>query len=291
MAFNVTEILDSSIGVGNITLGNVLYFAIALIIGVIVAKVVSINARRLLAERLPKNESELLTKLIYYIIILWAFVIALPQLSFDLSGLLVAGGVAGLVIGFASQSVVSNLISGLFLMFEQPIKLGDNVNIAGINGIVEDIRVLSTVLKTYDGIYVRIPNEKAFTSNITNYVNNPARRFTYQIPIRYKDDVDAAIRITKEVIAAHPFALKNPAPMVFLDSIGDRGLNLDVRIWTPAWKWWDVRIDLLLKIRQALEANGIDVPLPQRILWFADDLGIKNPSAEGYEIIGRDEIE
>ncbi|MGI5937501.1 MAG: mechanosensitive ion channel family protein, partial [Methanoculleus thermophilus] len=123
MAFNVTEILDSSIGVGNITLGNVLYFAIALIIGVIVAKVVSINARRLLAERLPKNESELLTKLIYYIIILWAFVIALPQLSFDLSGLLVAGGVAGLVIGFASQSVVSNLISGLFLMFEQPIKL------------------------------------------------------------------------------------------------------------------------------------------------------------------------
>ena len=79
--------------------------------------------------------------------------------------------------------------------------------------------------------------------------------------------------------------------MVFLDSIGDRGLNLDVRIWTPAWKWWDVRIDLLLKIRQALEANGIDVPLPQRILWFADDLGIKNPSAEGYEIIGRDEIE
>nr|HQD26567.1 mechanosensitive ion channel family protein [Methanoculleus thermophilus] len=221
MAFNVTEILDSSIGVGNITLGNVLYFAIALIIGVIVAKVVSINARRLLAERLPKNESELLTKLIYYIIILWAFVIALPQLSFDLSGLLVAGGVAGLVIGFASQSVVSNLISGLFLMFERPIKLGDNVNIAGINGIVEDIRVLSTALKTYDGIYVRIPNEKAFTSNITNYVNNPARRFTYQIPIRYKDDVDAAIRITKEVIAAHPFALKNPAPMVFLDSIGD----------------------------------------------------------------------
>ena len=279
MAFNVTEILDSSIGVGNITLGNVLYFAIALIIGVIVAKVVSINARRLLAERLPKNEAELLTKLIYYIIILWAFVIALPQLSFDLSGLLVAGGVAGLVIGFASQSVVSNLISRLFLMFEQPIKLGDNVNIAGINGIVEDIRVLSTVLKTYDGIYVRIPNEKAFTSNITNYVNNPARRFTYEIGIRYEDDADKAIRITREVIANHPFALKHPAPSVFVDNLGDNSVNLTVYIWAPARNWWDVRTDLLWKIKQALEANGIEKPFPQRTITFADNLEVKNRAA------------
>ncbi|MFA7198489.1 MAG: mechanosensitive ion channel family protein, partial [Methanoculleus sp.] len=259
MAFNVTEILEIPLGIGEITLENILYFTVVLTVGVIIAKIVAINVRRILAERLPKNESELFAKLIYYIIIIWAFVIALPQLKFDLSGLLVAGGVAGLVIGFASQSVVSNLISGLFLMFERPIKLGDNINVADVTGSVEDVRILSTVIKTYDGIYIRIPNEKVFTSNITNYVHNAARRFTYEIRIRYEDDADAAIRIAREVIEKHPFALKNPAPSVFVDNFGEHSVNLTAYIWAPARNWWEVRTDLLWKIKVALEENGIEI--------------------------------
>ncbi|HOI59344.1 MAG: mechanosensitive ion channel family protein [Methanoculleus sp.] len=279
MSFNVTEIFEIPIGIGNITVENLLYFAVILIIGVTVARVVSTNVRRALLERLPKNERELLTKLVYYVIILWAFVIALPQLHFDLSGLLVAGGIAGLVIGFASQSVVSNLISGLFLMFEHPIKIGDNINVSDVSGSVEDVRVLSTVIKTYDGLYIRIPNETVFTSNITNYVHNAARRFEYQIGIRYEDDADAAIRIAKEVIATHPFALKSPAPSVFVDNLGDNSVNLTAYIWAPARNWWDVRTDLLWKIKQALEANGIEMPFPQRTLTFADGLEVRTRAA------------
>ncbi len=108
-------------------------------------------------------------------------------------------------------------------MFEHPIRIGDNINVADVSGSVEDVRVLSTVIKTYDGIYIRIPNEKVFTSNITNYVHNAARRFTYEICIRYQDDADAAIRIAKGVIETHPpFALKSPAPSVFVDNLGGR---------------------------------------------------------------------
>ena len=280
MAFNVTEILEIPLGIGEITLENILYFTVVLTVGVIIAKIVAINVRRILAERLPKNESELFAKLIYYIIIIWAFVIALPQLKFDLSGLLVAGGVAGLVIGFASQSVVSNLISGLFLMFERPIKLGDNINVADVTGSVEDVRILSTVIKTYDGIYIRIPNEKVFTSNITNYVHNAARRFTYEIRIRYEDDADAAIRIAREVIEKHPFALKNPAPSVFVDNFGEHSVNLTAYIRAPARNWWDVRTDLLWKIKQALEENGIEIPIPQRTVRFVDGLEGKNRGVE-----------
>ncbi len=275
MTFNVTQILETPIGVGDITAGNLMYFVVILVVGVAVARVVSTNVRRALTERLPKNERELLAKLVYYGIIIWAFVVALPQLEFDLSGLLVAGGIAGLVIGFASQSVVSNLVSGLFLMFEHPIKIGDNINVGDVSGSVEDIRVLSTVVKTYDGIYVRIPNETVFTSNITNYVHNAARRFEYQIGIRYQDDANEAIRIAKEVIAVHPFALKSPAPSVFVDNLGDNSVNLTVYIWAPARNWWDVRTDLLWKIKQALEENGIEIPFPQRTVWFADGLEVK----------------
>lgn len=280
MMFNATAIQNMPTGVGAITVGDLLWFVIIIVVGVAIAKVISINVRRALTERLPKNERELLTKVIYYIIVIWVVIIALPYLNVDLSGLLVAGGIAGLVIGFASQSVVSNLVSGLFLMFEHPIKIGDNINVAGITGSVEDIRILSTIVKTYDGIYTRIPNEKVFTSNITNYVHNAVRRFEYSIRIRYEDDADTAIRITKGVIATHPFALKNPAPSVFVDKIGENGINLTARIWAPTRNWWEVRVELLREIVKKLEENGIDIPYPQRTVQFRDDLRVTTGKEE-----------
>lgn len=277
--FNLTAVLETPLGVGGITIESLLFFTLILVIGVLIARIVSINVRRALSERLPVNERELLTKLVYYGIVILAFLAALPQLNVDLSGLLVAGGIAGIVIGFASQSVISNLISGLFLMFERPIQIGDNINVSDVTGSVEDIRVLSTVIKTFDGIYIRIPNEKVFTSNITNYVHNVARRFEYLISIRYQDDADLAIRIAKDVIETHPFALRNPSPSVFVDNLGDNGVNLTVYIWAPARNWWEVRTDLLWKIKKALEENGIEIPFPQRTVWFPERLEVEQRSA------------
>jgi small-conductance mechanosensitive channel len=277
--FNLTAVLETPLGVGGITIESLLYFTLILVIGVLIARIVSINVRRALSDRLAKNERELLTKLVYYGIVILAFLAALPQLNVDLSGFLVAGGIAGIVIGFASQSVISNLISGLFLMFERPIRIGDNINVSNVSGSVEDIRILSTIIKTFDGIYIRIPNEKVFTSNITNYVHNVARRFEYQIGIRYRDDADLAIRIAKDVIETHPFALRNPSPSVFVDSLGENGANLAIRIWAPAREWWDVRTDLLWKIKTAFEANGIRMALPQRTLWFPERLEVEQRSA------------
>ncbi len=275
MTFNVTGIFEVPIGIGEISIGDLAWFIIILAIGVGIAKTVSINVKRALSERIQKSERELLAKVIYYIIIVWALIIALPYLSVNLSGLLVAGGIVGLVIGFASQSVVANFVSGLFLMFEHPIKIGDSISVAGVSGSVEDIRILSTVVKTYDGVFTRIPNEKVFTSNIANYVHNAARRFEYQIGIRYEDDADEAIRIIKEVIWTHPFALKNPAPSVFVDNFGSDSVNLTAYIWAPARNWWDVRTSLLWQIKQRLEENGIEMPFPQRTIRFADELRVR----------------
>jgi small-conductance mechanosensitive channel len=259
------------VGYGEITIGSILWFLIILFLGIVVAKIVTLNMRKALSDRVPKSDLGLLTKLAYYIIVIWAIIFALPYLNVDLSGLLVAGGIAGLVIGFASQSVVSNLISGLFLMVERPIKIGDNIGVEGISGSVEDIRILSTIIKTYDGVYMRIPNTKLFTSNITNFVQNVARRFEYTIGIRYSDDANKAISIIKDTIWEHPFALKNPAPSVFVNSLGDNSVVLTAYIWAPSRNWWEVRTDLLWKIKLALEENGIQIPFPQRTVWFAGD--------------------
>ena len=188
-----------------------------------------------------------------YTIIVIAVLSILPTIGVKLSGLLVAGGIAGLAIGFASQSIIGNLISGIFLMIERPIKIGNSVNIEDIGGIVEDIRIISTTIRTFDGLYVRVPNQKVFTSGITNFVANVARRFEYVVGIRYSDDADKALEIIKNIIDEHPLALQDPAPRVFVDNLGESSVNIVVRIWAPATEWFGVKTELLWKIKKALE--------------------------------------
>ena len=264
-------ILDTIV-YGNVTRLDILWIAVCLMVAVLVAKVVVINIKRSLKDRMDRDRLEIITKVVYYMIIIVAILLALPALGIHPSSLLVAGGVVGIVIGFASQSIVGNLISGIFLMFERPIKIGDQLRVDDISGFVEDIHIVSTIVRTYNGLYVRIPNEKVFTGIITNYVANIARRFEYVVGIRYSDDADLAIKIIEDLIDEQPFALKNPSPQVFVDNLGDNSVNLHVRIWAPATEWYKLKMELLWDIKKTLEGNGIEIAFPQRVVWFADEL-------------------
>lgn len=124
--------IPSTIVYGDVTIFNLLWIAVCLIIAVLVAKVVAINLKRSLKERMDRDRLEIATKVVYYTIIVIAVLLALPALGIRPSNLLVAGGVVGIVIGFASQSIVGNLISGIFLMFERPIKIGDQLRVDDI---------------------------------------------------------------------------------------------------------------------------------------------------------------
>ncbi len=266
---------------GDITIGEILFSAVVMLLAVLLAKSVTTYLRRVIGDRMEKNYRELILKLIYYLIILVGFITILPVLGLNPSGLLVAGGITGIVIGFASQSVVSNLISGIFILWEKPIKIGDQVQVGGISGFVEDINVMSTIIRTYDGLFVRIPNQTLFTGNITNYTGNVVRRFEYRIGIRYSDDAEKAIEIIKRVIDEEPFALKNPAPVVFVDELGDNAVIISVKIWAPVQVWYDVKMRLLQKIKAELERNGIEIPFPQRVVWFANELELKDIKRSG----------
>jgi len=255
----------------SVTVFDLILVAIILVLAMIIGKVVSLYLRRFLKEKLERGHLEILVKIVSYAIAVIALLMILPILGVKLSGLLVAGGIAGLAIGFASQSVIGNLISGLFLMVERPIQIGNTVDIDGTVGIVEDIHIISTTLRTFDGPLVRLPNQKVFTANITSYAANVARRFEYVVGIRYSDDADKAIEIIKNLIKQHPLTLKNPAPMVFVDSLGDSSVNIIVRIWAPATEWFAVKTELLWKIKKALEQEGIEIPFPQRVVWFGDE--------------------
>jgi len=262
---------------GDVTIHDLLIFFVVVSIAIVIAKFVRMNLKKMLSDKIPRSELDLILKIAYYSIIFIAVVSVMPQIGVNLSGLLVAGGIIGLVVGFASQSVVSNFVSGLFLMFERPVKIGDQVKIGDVTGFVEDIKILSTIIRTYDGVYVRIPNEKVFTSEIINFVANAARRFEYVVGISYNDDADKAIEVIKKVIEDHPFTLKNPRPKIFVSELGDSSVNIEVRVWVPSVVWRDVRKELLWRIKAALDKEGIEIPFPQRVVWFANKLegGIK----------------
>ncbi|MEW5920113.1 MAG: mechanosensitive ion channel family protein [Bacillota bacterium] len=255
---------------GEVTVLNIIVAVLIFAGAVLLSKLFSMNIRRSLKERVAREHLELIVKVSSYIIIIIAVLWALPHIGVEPSGLMVAGGIVGLAIGFASQRIVGNLISGLFLIIERPVKIGDIVDIDGVAGFVEDIRVISTTIRTYDGLYVRIPNETVFTAKITNFVSYVVRRFEYRVGIRYSDDAEKAIRIILNVIEKHPLALINPPPQAFVDELGDSSVNIIVRVWAPTTEWYTVKMDLLWKIKCALEDEGIEIPLPQRVLWYAE---------------------
>lgn len=254
---------------GSVTVLDLIIFFFTVVLLLLIAKAVSIYLKRALTDRIDREELDKLVKLVQILIIGIGIWISLPSFDIDVGQLLVIGGTAGLIIAFASQKIVSNLGSGVFLLIERPVKIGDTINVGGTLGTVHQIRVLSTIIKTFEGVYVRIPNETIFNSAITNFTVNPARRFEYMVRIAYGADSAAAIRAIRELLAGHPFVLKNPAPAVYVDSLADSGVDIVIRIWAPSKVWWSVRTEMLLEIKQLLDRMGIEIPFPQRVITFA----------------------
>ena len=192
----------------------------------------------------------------------------------DFSGLVVAGGIFAVVIGFATQSVVSNLISGIFLMVEKPAKQGDMIQIPdmSVSGTLLDIGTFSSKVRKFDGTVIRIPNEKFFTSNIRSLTVSTVRRAEAMVGIAYKDNIDDAIAIIKhEISITMPFILRVPEPEFRVEELGDSSVNIQVLVWHPREDWSQAQPILLTTIKRALTKGGIEIPFPQRVIRESKD--------------------
>ncbi|MGA1872959.1 MAG: mechanosensitive ion channel family protein [Thermoplasmatota archaeon] len=258
--------------IGGIELIEIIQILLIIFAGALIGKIVSMYLMRTFRKKLSQDHIKILTKTVYFAIVFIAALMILPIVGVKASSIMVAGGIVAIVLGFASQAIVGNLISGIFLVIERPMKVGDVVNIDGTIGMVEDIRIISTTIRTYDGYYVRVPNLTVFNSKIVNFFINKARRFEYIVGIRYRDDADRAVEVIRETIDEHPFALKYPEPIIFVETLGNSSVDITIKIWAPVTEWYEVRKDLLWKIKKNLETNGIFVPFPQREVWFNSEL-------------------
>ena len=248
-----------------------IFSLIILIIGILLAKFFSGIALRWSKKRLDEHGQNLFRKIIYYFIIIIFTMQALSNLGIDFSGVLVAGGVLGIVLGFASQTVVSNLISGIFMYFDKPLKIGDYVIIDDVEGIVMEIEILSTRIRTWDGNLIRIPNEKLFNSIIENRVSNSVRRVDLSVGIAYKEDVGRAMSVIRIVLDEYPYVLVEPAPLIYVKNFGDSSVNIEIKVWTPNEYAYQTQREILKPVKEALDREGIEIPFPQRVVRIRKD--------------------
>lgn len=264
---NTVNILGTQISIASIMIGVIIMIA-----GVIIAKIISVLFKKYFAANLPKNVSVNLHKIIYYGIIIVTLLAVITSQGIDLSGLMVAGGIFGIVIGFAAQSVVSNLFSGIFLMFDRPAKTGDLIEIPQSNtyGRLMDITIFSTRIKLFDGSIMRVPNEKIFTSEIRNVSGSEVRRLEVTLGIAYREDIDHAISIIKKTASRLPYVLREPQPEVWTEQLADSSVNLKVLTWIPRDEWDSVGPILLKEIKKDIDDSGIEIPFPQRVIYYAN---------------------
>ncbi|HEC96456.1 MAG TPA: mechanosensitive ion channel family protein [Euryarchaeota archaeon] len=277
---DLSNITESFSWFSNVNWIQILIATLILVIGGLIAYVIRKILYRALIRFVPKTIANNTARIVYYALIIIFAISALGTLGINLTGLIVAGGVIGIILGFALQSVTANLVSGLFLYWERPLKPGDVVDVDGHAGVVQDISIMSTKIRGFDGIIIRIPNEKVFTTVIKNIGANVVRRLEFIIGIAYKEDAEKAIEIIKNVVNEHPFVLANPEPEVFVSSLGDSSVDITVRAWTPTSEWMNVRKELLWKIKKAITEAGIEIPFPQSDVWFRTPLEVRIKNGE-----------
>lgn len=255
---------------GGLTVLSLLFGGIIMAVGITIAKIIKMLFFRYYAPTLPKDTAKNFGKIIYFGIIIISFLVFTSSQGIDFSGLLVAGGIFAVVIGFATQSVVSNLISGVFLMIEKPAKHGDSIQIPdmGVTGTLLDIATFSSRVRMFDGTVIRIPNEKFFTSNIRSFALSVVRRSDAVVGIAYNHDIDDAISAIKtEIRLSMPFVLVIPAPEFRIEELADSSVNIHVFVWHHVSDWSQAKPIMLKVIKRALDKAGIEIPFPQRVIW------------------------
>ena len=210
--------------------------------------------------------SGFLRNLIYGLLIALLVVTALGVLGVPSAPLVAALGTAGLAIGLALQGSLSNLAWGVLLAVFRPFRVGDYVTAGGVEGTVESLNLMHTLLVMPDGREAIVPNGKIGSDAITNHNRRGTRRFELTMGIGYKDDIGAAMAGIRQLFEADARILQNPAPGVWTSGLGDSSVNLVIRAWTRTADTWGAQTDLLRAIKEHFDAAGISIPIPQREL-------------------------
>ncbi|MGZ0749755.1 small-conductance mechanosensitive channel MscS [Kluyvera sichuanensis] len=243
---------------------NIVAAIILLFIGKFIARLLSRGLEKLLLKRkVDITIVQFFTALVRYITLAFSVVAALGRLGIETSSIIAVIGAAGLAIGLALQSSLSNFAAGVMLVSLRPFRAGEVVQIGTMTGTVEKVHIFSTTLLTGDSKEVVIPNGKIIADNIINYSRHPFRRIDLVIGVGYQSRIADVKRVITQLIEQDKRIDLKRGFTVRLGELGASSLNFYVRVWVRNAEYWNTYYDLLENIKEAMDANHIDLPYPQ----------------------------
>jgi small-conductance mechanosensitive channel len=236
--------------------------ALIVVVGFAIARLAGRWSRRAIGRRGDPQRAELVGRLVNWALAIGALAAALQELGFKLGVLLGAAGVFTVAVGFASQTTLSNLISGFFLFGERPFSVGDMIEVEGVTGEVLSVDMMSTKLRALDNRYVRIPNEAIVKTKVVNLTRFPIRRTDLRLAVARDQDFVELRDLLLEVADRNPLALDEPSPQVTLEKLGDLSLEVQLSAWGETARLDKLKASLTAEVQQAMLTAKVKLPVP-----------------------------
>jgi small-conductance mechanosensitive channel len=261
---------EVSIGSASFTLAGILTFFLVIWLSIVIANII----RAILEEdvlnqmRLAKGLPHTISVMVRYTLITIGLLLAVSAAGMPLDSLTILFGAFGVGIGFGLQNIFNNLVSGLILLFERPIQIGDTIEVGQLMGNVKSIGIRSSNVRTFDGAEVIVPNGLLISNEVVNWtLSDQTRRIEVIAGVAYGSDPHKVKELFEHVLSDHPDIIKEPPPKVFFQELGDSSLNFRLLFWTSNFsEWIRIRSDIIFGVHDILKKEGIEIPFPQRDL-------------------------
>lgn len=235
------------------------------IIGRWIAKLLTKTLEKLMTKgKVDQMLVSFLGNITYTALLAVVVLAALEQLGVNTTSALAILGAAGLAVGLALKDSLASFAAGVMLIIFRPFKLGDFIEAGGVAGVVEDIRIFHTMLRTGDNREITLPNAQVYGGTITNYTARETRRIDLVIGVGYDDDIKQVRDLINQVLGADETVLKDPAPTVMLLELGASSIDFAVRPWVKSGDYWTTRAALLEAIKASFDKAGVSIPYPQQ---------------------------
>jgi len=251
----------------SINISEIFRAGLVFLTGLILASILSRLIHRVVKNHWSIHQSYITRQAVYWFIFVLFIIMTLRQLGFDLSVLVGAAGILTLAIGFASQTSASNIISGLFLLGEKPFEVGDVIQVDGTEGEVISIDLLSAKIRTFDNLFVRIPNETLLKTKVITNTRYPIRRFDIVMGVAYKEDMQRVIDVLMDVADKNPICLDEPKPLFIHRGFGDSSVDFQFSVWSTRANWLELKNSMQLQIKEAFDREDIEIPFPHRTIY------------------------
>jgi small-conductance mechanosensitive channel len=259
--YDITQLFDPK------KLVILIRLVVLLFVGLPALYLISRWLRNYFSNKFSSQQAMIFSKLVLYSGIIVILFSILNELGFKMTHLLGAAGIIGIAVGFASQTSVSNIICGLFLITEKPFEVDDVITVQNNTGVVLSIDILSVKLRTFDNKMILIPNETIIKSDVTNVTYFPIRRVDIDVGVAYKEDISRIREVLLDVAQKNPLCLNEPEPLVIFKGFGNSSIDLLLLVWAVKADWLALKNSMTEEVKKRFDEDGIEIPFPHLSLY------------------------